>query len=143
MWGVRASQNLLEVRDPYSFHATHTTPGVMEMSGNVDSIDAIEYMKDSISPVIPQGTVRTKGRTMPSSGEKLALGAGALMLLRKGDLKIDEEKFQLSGDAEDADAKSRILAELDNNQSVIDPLQLITNINVVNNMTQALSLIHI
>ena len=137
VWGVRASQNLLEVRDPYSFHGTHTTPGVMTMSGNVDSPGAIDYMKRSITPIVPQGSVATTGRTMPNSGQKLALGAGALMLLRNGDLKIDEEQFSLTGDAEDIDAKNRILTKLDRNQSVIDPLQLITDISVVNNMTQA------
>ena len=74
---------------------------------------------------------------MPSSGEKLALGAGALLLLRNGDLKIDEEKFQLAGDAEDIDAKNQLLTKLERSQSIIDPLQLVTNINVVNNMTLA------
>ena len=137
VWGVRASRNLLEVRDPYSFHATHTTPGVMAMSGTVDSPEAIDYMQKSIAPVTPQGSLGTTGRTMPNSGQKLALGAGALMLLRNGDLKIDEEIFRLTGDAEDLDAKNQILSNLDRNQSDIDPLQLITNINVVNNMTLA------
>lgn len=137
VWGVRASQNFLTVRDPYDFHATNKEPDGMNMSGRVDNQGAIDMMKNSIAPVVPAGTVGTTARPMINSGEKLALGAGALLLLKNGDLKIDEDKFRLTGDADDEDIKNRIESDLRANQALIDPLVLSTEINVVNSMTLA------
>lgn len=137
VWGVRASQNLLGVRDPYNFHATNIAPGGMTMSGLVDNQGAIDTMKNSIAPIVPTGSVGTTARPMINSGQKLALGAGALLLLKNGDLKIDEEKLRLTGDADDEEIKSKIESDLRANQALIDPLVISTDINVANNMTLA------
>lgn len=137
VWGVRASQNLLAVRDSYNFHATHTQPEGMNMSGLVDNQGALDHMQTSIAPVVPTGHVGTTARPMINSGEKLALGAGALLLLKNGDLKIDEDQFRLTGDADDEEIKNQIESGLHANQALIDPLVISTDINVVNTMTLA------
>lgn len=136
VWGVRASQNLLAVRPPYNFHATNNASG-MVISGEVDKPDAVDYMKNAISPVVPLGVVSTNARPIINSGQKLALGAGALLQLNEGRLEIDEQRLLLTGDAEDETVKQSIEGNLRNNQNLIDPLLIVTDINVVNAMTQA------
>ncbi len=137
VWGVRASKSMLELRDGYDFNATHNVSQGMTIGGTVDTDQALSHMKQAIDPVVPAGTVATTGRRLAMSPEKLALGAGALLMLNQGDLKINEEQFILNGQAEDDQIKAAIENNLANQQGVIDPLELITNIDVANNMTQA------
>lgn len=136
VWGVRASQNLLAVRPPYNFQATNNASGLV-ISGVVDSPGAVDYMKNAISPATPQGVVSTNARPIINSGQKLALGAGGLLQLKEGRLEIDEQQLLLTGDADDETVKQSIEENLKLNQDLIDPLQVVTNINVVNSMTQA------
>ena len=137
VWGVRASRSLLEVRDGYDFNATHSRDQGLHIDGTVDSDEAVSHLRQAIDPVVPSGSVETNGRPMIRSPEKLALGAGALLMLNKGGLKIDEDQFVLTGEAEDDQIKAAIENNLANQQNVIDPLNLITEIDVANNMTQA------
>ncbi len=137
VWGVRASKSLLEVRDRYDFNATHSIDKGLHIDGTVDSPQALSHLRDAVDPVVPSGTVATNGRRLIGSPEKLALGAGALLMLKNGELKIDEDQFVLSGLAEDEQIKAAIENNLANKQRTIDPLDLITNIDVASNMTQA------
>lgn len=137
VWGVRASQNQLAVRDPYDFNARNTSAEGLIISGTVDDPAAVDFMQDVIAPTVPKGNPGNTARPMINSGQKLALGTGALLLLREGKLKIDEQQLLLTGDADDEITKGQIEAKLRDNQTLINPLTVVTDINVVNSMTLA------
>lgn len=137
VWGVRASQNLLAVREPYKFHATYSEATGLIVSGAVDTPDAISYMNQSISPIVTGGKLSTNARPMINSGQKLAAGASALLMLQQGSVAIDERQLLLTGDAEDETVKNNIETSLRKKRNLIEPLEIVTNINVVNFMTKA------
>lgn len=135
VWGVRASKSMLEIRDGYHFKATHYSSEGLTIDGVVDSPAALEYMRESIAPVVPKGTVATNGRSLPASPEKLALGAGSLLMLIEGELDIDEQQFVLRGTAQDDVAKRAIEDNLDRRKGEIDPLSLVTEIAIADTMS--------
>jgi outer membrane protein OmpA-like peptidoglycan-associated protein len=135
VWGVRASRNQLEIRDGYDFQATHYKSEGLTIDGTVDSPEAVAYMREAIAPVVPKGTVATSGRPMQASPEKLALGAGALLMLMEGELEINEEQFVVRGTAEDDLVKEAIEQNLENRNADIDPLTLITEIAIADSMS--------
>lgn len=134
VWGVRASRDLLDVRDAYHFQATHYASDGLTIDGAVDSPDAVAHMREAIAPVQPKGTVATNGRLLPASPEKLALGTQTLLMLIEGELDIDEQQFVVRGTAEDDFVKGAVEAKLNNRQHEIEPLTLVTEIAIANTM---------
>ncbi|MEM7259733.1 MAG: OmpA family protein [Pseudomonadota bacterium] len=137
VWGVRASTNLLDVRDAYDFHATHYESEGLTIDGVVDSPQAVAYLRESIAPVVPKGDVAVNGRALPASPQKLALGTGAILMLMEGELDIDEQQFIVRGTAKDDQIKDAVEGNLRNRQDDIDPLQLITEIAIADTMSLA------
>lgn len=137
VWGVRASRNLLDIRDAYRFQATHYASEGLTIGGVVDSQAAIDHMRDAIAPVQPTGTVATNGRPMSASPEKLALGASTILMLMEGELDIDEKLFVVRGTAEDLFVKNAIEDKLNNRQNEIKPLTLITEIAIADTLSRA------
>ncbi len=137
VWGVRAARSELAVRDGYQFQATHFSSQGLRIDGTIDSPEALEHMRRAIAPVVPDGSVEFDGRPLASSPEKLALGAGAVLMLLEGELDINEEQFILRGTAEDEQIKKAIEDNLNNRRDEIDPLALVTEIAIADTMTAA------
>lgn len=136
VWGVRASRDLLDVHKAYNFKSTLDAERKVEVYGTVDSVDAIQAVRDAM-PSDAKIALTTGATPLINSGERLAIGSGALLDLQQGDLEIDKDRFVLRGVAPDTTAKAAIEDTIDRQKATIDPLSVTLDIDVASPFSAA------
>jgi len=136
VWGVRASKDLLDVLKAYNFKSTLDENGQVTAYGTVDSSDAIKAIRDAL-PENSKITISSGASPLVNSGERLVVGAEALLDLQEGNLAIDKDKFVLQGTAPDVTAKQGIEDAIDRQKAIIEPLQVTLEIDVASPFTAA------
>ncbi len=136
VWGVRASRDLLDVLKAYNFKSTLDENGQVTAYGTVDSADAVKALREAM-PENAKITLSTGATPLINSGERLAIGADALLDLREGSLAIDKDRFVLQGTAPDVTAKSEIEQAIGRQKAIIEPLQVTLEIDVDSPFTAA------
>lgn len=130
VWGVRATRDSMDIMDPYNVHAKYTRGSQFIVDGVVDDHQAIDTITSTIAPIEAVSDFTTTARPLTNSGAKLAMAAGAITMLNQGEMWIDEKQMIVTGEAEDENTKALIEQQLASQQDMIDPLDLITEINV-------------
>ena len=131
VYGVRATRDSLGVMDPYYVHGSYTDRSRFFVDGTVmDRERANATLAETIAPLESVSSLNTGARPLENSGAKIALAAGAVSLLNTGEFWIDEEKVRITGEAPDQQTKEAIEQRLRNQQAMIDPLALVTEIEV-------------
>jgi len=136
VWGVRASRDLLDVLKPYNFKSTLDKNGKIQAYGTVDSTEAISAVRKAF-PDNARITLTPGAAPLVNSGERLALGAHALLDLQEGNLAIDKDRFVLQGTAPDSIAKNDIEKAIERQKAIIEPLQVTLDIDVASPFTAA------
>ena len=117
--------------DPYYVHGSYTDRSRFFVDGTVmDRERANATLAETIAPLESVSSLNTGARSLQNSGAKIALAAGAVSLLNTGEFWIDEEKVRITGEAPDQQTKEAIEQRLRNQQAMIDPLALVTEIDV-------------
>ncbi len=137
VWGVRASQNELNVFKPYNFNASNNANDGLKIVGTIDNENSMAELRTSLAPLSPTIDVDYGARPMVKSAEKLKIGTGSLLLLNHGDLKIDDKEFVLNGLAADEEVRSTIVNSLIDKHASLAPLDVVANIDVASTLTQA------
>lgn len=131
LWGVRATRDSLAIMGPYNVHGSYQEGGNLIVDGSVyDALDN-QIIKDTIAPITAISSLETDARPMTDSGAKLALATGAIVALKKGEMWIDEDQLKITGEAYDQQSKDAIEQELKDQQAMIAPLRLVTNITAL------------
>ncbi len=151
--GVRASRNELRVAalteveptppppppepevidNGFNFNATYDSEK-LAMSGIVDTVAAANMLK-SMPERLPPGLafeneVETGSDVLIFSPEKLETGIATLTQLKRGDLKIDDEVFSLSGIADNQTRIDQIRKQIATSKSILEPLEVVINVEV-------------
>ena len=131
VYGVRATRDSLGIMDPYYVHGSYTDRSRFFVDGTVmDREKANATLTETIAPLEAVSSLNTGARPLENSGAKIALAAGAVSLLNTGEFWIDEEKVRITGEAPDQQTKAAIEQRLINQKAMIDPLALVTEINI-------------
>ena len=131
VYGVRATRDSLGIMDPYYVHGSYTDRSRFFVDGTVmDREKANATLAETIAPLESVSSLNTGARSLENSGAKIALAAGAVSLLNTGEFWIDEEKVRITGEAPDQQTKAAIEQRLLNQKAMIDPLALVTEINI-------------
>ena len=136
VWGVRASRDLLDVHKIYNFKSTLDADGQVTVSGVVDTADAIKAVREAV-PDNAKLSLTTGAAPLVNSGDRLAIGTKALQDLQQGNLAINKGRFLLQGIAPDTTTKSNIEQAIDRQKAIIDPVQVVLEINVASPFTAA------
>lgn len=136
VWGVRASKDLLDILKAYNFKSTLDPNGQVRVYGTVDSPAAVDAIRKAM-PDSAKITLGTDAAPLVNSGERLVVGADALLDLQEGSLAIDKDRFVLQGTAPDVTAKEDIEQHIDRQKAIIAPLQVTLEIDVASPFTAA------
>ena len=144
LWGVRASRNDLRVaaltkEEPvvidngFDFKASYDSEK-LTMSGHVDTVAAanmLESMPERLPPgLVFENGVETGSDVLIFSPEKLETGIATLTQLKRGDLKIDDEVFELSGIADNQTRIDQIRKQISTSMAILEPLKVVLNVEV-------------
>ncbi|OED36780.1 hypothetical protein AB833_25545 [Chromatiales bacterium (ex Bugula neritina AB1)] len=137
VWGVRASQNELNVFKTFKLRASNNEIEGLKIEGTIDRRNSISELKQTLKPLSPEINLDFGARPMVNSAEKLQIGTGNLLLLNHGELTIDNAELVLSGLAADETVRSMIETNLIEKHAMLAPLDVIANIDVASSLTQA------
>ncbi|MGB0865994.1 MAG: OmpA family protein [Granulosicoccaceae bacterium] len=145
VWGVRASRNDIRVaalkveEEPevvdngFDFTASYDSEK-LTMSGRVDTVAAanmLEAMPERLPPGLEfENGVETGSDVLIFSPEKLETGIATLTQLKRGDLKIDDEVFSLSGIADNQTRIDQIRKQISTSKAILEPLKVLLNVEV-------------
>ncbi len=142
VWGVRASRNDVqvaaltveeEVDNGFGFNATYDST-LLKLSGRVDTVAAMNTLK-SMPERLPPGlqfenTTELGSDVLTFSPEKLETGIATLTQLKRGELSIDDEKFELTGIADNQTRIDQIRKQIKTSEPILKPLEVVLNIEV-------------
>lgn len=129
VWGVRATRDSLGIMDPYSVYGKYSKGDQFFIDGTVDSKLVDGRVQEAISPIPAVTNLTTSARPLINGGGKVALAAGAVAMMNRGEMWIDEEKLKVTGEVDSQAQKAHIENFLESQQDIIDPLTLIADIS--------------
>jgi len=141
VWGVRASENALEVSaltpevidNSFDFTAEYDSK-TLTMSGTVDTVAAAN-MLETFPQRLPPGlefenSVETGSDMLVFSPEKLQTGIATLTQLKHGRVQIDDEVFFLSGVADNQTRIDQINKQLETSKEILKPLKVVMEVEI-------------